>query len=93
MAYEIVVKKRFLNKLVSTLSYLEKEWGTQSASQFLEKIDRRIEALKHHPYIGAPSGKLPDVHGLLITKHNRLYYKIEGNKVILLNLYDTRQEQ
>lgn len=90
MAFEVIIKKRFTHKVSKTLAYLEKEWSYKIASSFLEKIDRRIEQLKKQPYLGAPSTKIKDVRGLLITKHNRLYYKIRGNTVIILNMYDTR---
>jgi len=46
--------------------------------------------LTKHPHIGALSEKAKDVRGLLIARHNRMYYKIKDNKVIILNMYDTR---
>lgn len=90
MAYEIVVKKRFTNKVLKVLAYLEKEWSHKVAAAFLLKIDRRIELLIKQPFIGAPSLHLKDIRGVLISRHNRMYYKIKGNKVIILNMYDTR---
>lgn len=35
MAYEIVVKKRFTNKVQKVLVYLEKEWSYKIATEFL----------------------------------------------------------
>lgn len=90
MAYEIVIKKRFTNKVQKVLVYLENEWSHKAAVDFLTKIDRRIDLLTKQPHIGAPSAKIKDVRGLLITRHNKMYYKISGNKVIILNMYDTR---
>lgn len=90
MAYQIIIKKRFSNKVLKVLTYLEKEWSEKVAAEFLLKIDRRFEMLKKQPFAGAPSLKIEEVRGLLITMHNRLYYKIVGNKVIILNMYDTR---
>lgn len=69
---------------------MEKEWSHQVAADFLIKIDRRLELLKKQPHIGATSAKIKDVRGLLITKHNKMYYKISGSKVVVLNMYDTR---
>ena len=90
MAYQIVVKKRFTNKVQKVLAYLEKEWSNKVAVDFIIKIDRRFELLSKQPYIGAPSKKIQDVRGMLITKHNRMYYKNKGDTVFILNLYDTR---
>ena len=92
MAFQIIVKKRFTNKVKKVLTYLEKEWSHKVAVEFLLKIDRRFELLAQQPYIGAPSTKVKDIRGLLITRHNRLYYKINGNKVTILNMYDTRMD-
>lgn len=90
MAYQIIVKKRFTNRVQKVLAYLEKEWSHKVAVEFLLKIDRRIELLARQPHVGVLSSKVKDIRGLLITRHNRLYYKIKGSKVIILNVYDTR---
>lgn len=90
MAFEVVIKKRFINKLVKTLTYLENEWGDKVAEDFLTRVDARISMLKHQPHLGAKSKKAPNIRGLLITKHNLLYYKVDNNKIVILNLYDTR---
>jgi plasmid stabilization system protein ParE len=90
MAYQIVVKKRFTNKVQKVLAYLEKEWSHKVAEEFLIKIDRRINQLTKQPHLGVSSSKIKDVRGLLITRHNRMYYKIKDDKVIILNMYDTR---
>lgn len=90
MAYEIILKKRFTNKLVKVLAYLEDEWSQQVAANFLKKIDYRLRQLSGQPFTGVPSEKIKYVRVVLITRHNRLYYKIKGKKVIILNMYDTR---
>lgn len=91
MAYEVIYKDAFLEKVQHISSYLEKEWGLLAAQNFIHKIDKRIESLKKHPFIGAPSKKLKGCRGLHITKHNRLFYKIDGKTIIILNIYDTRR--
>lgn len=81
-----------MNRVTNVLSYLENEWGEKVASNFLDTIDSRIELLKDHPFSGALTRKSKNIRGLHITKHNRLYYKVEGNKIFILNLYDTRKK-
>ena len=39
MAYEIIFSKRFQNKLISLLAYLEKEWGKKVIDQLSKKTD------------------------------------------------------
>lgn len=90
MAFEIVRKKRFLSKLTRTLDFLQKKWGNEVAIEFLDNIDKKVDILRDHPYIGALSG-IKNTRSLNITKHNRIFYKIVKNKVIIINLYDTRK--
>ena len=80
MAYEIIVKKRFTNKLLKLLSYLEMEWGGAVAEKFSIKLERRLDTLLEQPLIGAESDIL-NVRSILITKHNRLYYRIKGTTI------------
>src|SRR4051794_20929169 len=90
MAYQVIIKKRFTIKVQKVLEWLNKEWSAKVASEFLEKIDYRIELLARQPYSGAPSTKVKDIRGVLITRHNKMYYQVKGDKVIILNMYDTR---
>ena len=90
MAYKIIFKKRFSNKLVKLLEYLEKHWGNQVATDFLIKLDKRSATHKLQPFIGKPSEKNPAIRTILLSKQNRLYYKCSNNTVIILNMYDTR---
>ncbi|HMK27948.1 MAG TPA: type II toxin-antitoxin system RelE/ParE family toxin [Chitinophagaceae bacterium] len=90
MAYQIILKKRFVSKLVKVLAYLEKEWSHKVAAAFLKKVDHRIQQLSGQPFTGVPSSAIKDIRAVLITRHNRLYYKVKGKKVIVLNMYDTR---
>ena len=92
MAYEIVIKKRFTNKLLRVIDYLEKEWGKKVAQEFLAKIRSRINTVQSHPYIGSLTS-MENVRSTLITKHNRLYYRVFRNKIYILNLYDTRKKK
>lgn len=90
MAYQIILKKRFTYKLVKLLAYLEQEWSHKVAAGFLKKIDYRIQQLSGQPLTGISSEKIEAVRSVFITRHNRLYYKVKGKKVIVLNMYDTR---
>ena len=91
MAYKVVYKKRFTNKLLKLLDYLEQEWNSKVANAFLTRLDKRIDTLKKQPFIGKPSSSNPDIRTVLISKHNHLYYKFTNSTLIILNMYDTRR--
>jgi hypothetical protein len=52
MAYKIIVKKRFTNKAVKLLNYLETEWNEKVAQDFIKKMDKQIERISEHPFSG-----------------------------------------
>ncbi len=90
MAKQIVYKKRFLNKLDKLLKYLEEEWSSKIADEFLDKLEESMQSIVLHSGIGNTTF-LKNTRCILITKHNKVYYRIEKNKVIVLNMIDTRR--
>ena len=92
MAYQIIYKKRFLNKLLNLLDYLETEWGENVSEAFIVKLQKRLNTLSMQPYIGVPSSVIRPVRSILITKHNRLYYRIKDDTIEVINMYDTRSD-
>ena len=90
MAYQIIVKKRFTNKIVRLLEYLETEWGKTVADNFLKEIDRRLHTFSEQSLMEVAGNDDKTVRSILITKHNRLYYRIKVNTIEIVNMYDTR---
>lgn len=90
MAKQIIYKKRFLNKLDKLLIYLEKEWSITIANEFLDKLEEKMHTIKLQPDIGSIT-LFKKTRSILVTKHNRIYYRIEGNKIAVINMIDTRK--
>ena len=90
MAYQIVYKKRFVNKLLKLLDYLKREWSGQIADDFIVKLQNRLQTLSGQPYIGAPSTAIQSVRSILVTRQNRVFYRIKDNVIEEINMYDTR---
>jgi plasmid stabilization system protein ParE len=91
MAYKIKQSRQFNKDIIALLSYLEKEWGYKVATDFQDFLDGRLLRLSHFPEAGRITAKNTGVRKLVITKQNKLYYKIKGKTVYLLTLFDTRQ--
>ena len=90
MAYKIIVKKRFSNKLIKLLYYLETEWGKTIADRFANKLEKRMDNLSKHPFTGIKSEYFGNARSILVTKHNRLFYRVKETIIEIINLYDTR---
>ena len=91
MENQIIYKKRFLNKLDKLLAYLEKEWNNTVGNKLLDKLEEKIKIIKSHPTIGSVT-EIKNTRSILITIHNKVYYRIEKNKIVVLNMIDTRQD-
>ncbi|MGC4100331.1 type II toxin-antitoxin system RelE/ParE family toxin [Ferruginibacter sp.] len=90
MAEEIIYKKRFLNKLEKLLVYLEKEWNNTVANEYLDKLEEKIGLIKSRPTAGKITA-IKNTRSILVSKHNRIYYRLNGNKIAVINMIDTRK--
>jgi plasmid stabilization system protein ParE len=90
MAYKIVSSKIFLRKVIALNSYLETEWNHAVATDFHSRLLKIILTVAEQPSISSPALKKKNVRRILITKHNRLYYRVNENSITLLTLFDTR---
>jgi plasmid stabilization system protein ParE len=90
MVQQIVFKKRFLNKLEHLLIHIEQEFGLLVAQKFATRLTEKLNKLQEQPFTGKPSIFIKDTRSIRAGNHHRIYYKVEGNKLIVLNIYDTR---
>ena len=91
MALSIVTKKRFENKVKKLLEYLLLNWYDKVADDFILILNRKMELLSEHPYIGSEVISHAGIRTYLVSKHNRIYYRIRGNQIIFINIFDTRR--
>ncbi len=71
---------------------MEAEWGKPVANRFQNKLESRLDNLSEHPFTGAESEYFKNLRSILITKHNRLYYRINDKNIEVINMYDTRRK-
>ena len=92
MALQIEWTPNALQDYEQVINYLLKEWSINTALDFVNRIEERVYNLSLFPNIGVASVKEPSIRSILITKHNRLYYHVISNKIIILDIFDTRQD-
>ena len=90
MVRKIVWTKRANIKFNNIIDYLEAEWGEPVTEIFVKKTYDIIELISDQPDLGTIEKIERNIRGFLLTKHNRLFYKITDKEVILLNFFDTR---
>jgi len=91
MAYKIKINKRFEIKVAKTYEYLVNEWGFSVADAFYEKIFHRLAILQKQPYIGKVTKKRPKIRRTLSGKYNVLYYRIDGDTIVLINFLNSKK--
>lgn len=80
-----------LQDLETIVFYIQSEWSQALADKFVDELLEKIEGLLGQPFMGMVSRRHADIRSIKISKHNRLYYKIESDKLVLLNIFDLRQ--
>lgn len=90
MARKIVWTKRANSKFNKIIGYLEEEWGHTVTSNFVRKTYDIIDLIADQPELGTLEHQEKMIRGFLLTKHNRLFYRVTDKEIILLNFFDTR---
>lgn len=73
------------------IEYLERNWPESVLKDFQQNLFDKIDLLERGFLQGRSTNKDAAICSVLITKHNRLYYEFEGDNLLLLRLWDTRQ--
>lgn len=90
MVRKIIWTKRAISKFNNIITYLEEEWGEQVTENFVRKTYDIIELISDQSDLGTLENIEKNIRGFLLTKHNRLFYRVTDKEIILLNFFDTR---
>jgi plasmid stabilization system protein ParE len=73
------------------LDYLVVEWGERVTGAFVKKVYDFLDILVEFPEIGSLENSERNIRGFVIVRQITIFYKISGDKIILLNFFDNRQ--
>lgn len=90
MAKKIVWTNRANNKFNKIINYLEQEWGHDVTQNFVSRTYDIIDLISDQPGLGTAENPEKNIRGFLLTKHNRLFYRVTDNEIIILNFFDSR---
>ncbi len=61
--------------------------------RFIEIAEYKIKLIGIHPYLGRISAENKDIRSILLTKQNRIYYRLlNGDIIEIVNIFDIRQD-
>ena len=78
--------------LDSIAEYLETEWNSRVKRNFFKLLTSKLDLISIFPNLGAQILHPKIIKSILITKHSRLYYRVNKNQIIILRIYDTRKD-
>lgn len=91
MALKIVWSRRAYQKFDQIISYLIAEWGDKPTKEFIGKVFDFLDILSEYPEIGSIENKEKNISGFTIVKQVNIFYRIKGDRIIILLFFDNRQ--
>ena len=79
-------------KLDQLIIYLKSEWGESVVKAFMRKLYDFLEILSEFPEIGSMQYPEKRIRGFALTKQVTIFYKIDSNHIILLDIFDNRSD-
>jgi plasmid stabilization system protein ParE len=93
MAAEIRWSDRATEDFHEVIDYLLNNWSEEIALRFIEIVEYRLHQVSLQPKIGLLSIRDKGVRSVVITKHNKLYYRMLDEQLIeVASIFDTRQK-
>jgi plasmid stabilization system protein ParE len=91
MSLEIILTPKAKDTLLSIVSFIQAEWGQNSAEKFITKAYKTLDNISKQPYLfKSYSGN--EVRKGLITKQTSVIYRINAGKIEVLFFWDNRQD-
>lgn len=92
MIKKIEYTKTYKETLSAIVSIIERDWGTRYVNRFLDRLDDVVEKIQTHPYLFQAIPVNPKYRRCVVSKQTSLVYEVTDSKIILLYLFDNRQE-
>lgn len=93
MAKKIIWTKRATRSFEKILDYLDAKWSEKVKADFIIRTFDVIEILSEFPEIGTLENPERNIRGFLLTRHNRIFYKYGDESIVILNIFDVRQNK
>jgi len=74
------------------INYLDNNWTIKEKSDFVKKLEKRLEVIKQFPEIFPKSFLSPNTHRSILTEQITFYYSIEKKIIKIYSLFDVRQD-
>ncbi len=87
----IFLTKRAEKNYLSIKEFITNKWGISVAEAFERKATDFFDLLENYPEIGVVEVDDKQIRGFQLTKQTRVFYRIKGERIIILTFFDVRQ--
>lgn len=88
---KIVVWKRKANlQLLEIETYLLSNFSEKTAEKFFQRLYQKLEKLQEFPEVGQRT-RFKTIRRLRLNKFISLFYKIQGNYIVIIFVWNNRQ--
>ncbi|WP_114777498.1 type II toxin-antitoxin system RelE/ParE family toxin [Botryobacter ruber] len=88
---KISFTKRAERNYASIRNKITEEWGEKVAEAFEQKIIDFLDILEEFPRIGIIEVADKHIFSFQVTRQTRVFYRIKQEQIIILALFDVRQ--
>jgi plasmid stabilization system protein ParE len=88
--FKIIWSEESLDNLDSIVDYLEKNWTNKEIFSFFYGVNRLIRIIKDKPLTFPYSNNLK-IRRAVLSKKITIYYTVLDEAVVIISLFDTRQ--
>lgn len=78
--------------LISISLFIEQKWSLKQADKFIAKAYKTFDLLSKNPFIFKASSIDNNVRLGIISKQCSFFYEVKEHQIIILFLWDNRQE-
>lgn len=88
----LIWTKTARNRFGEILNYIQEQFGESARQQFRNKTKEFTILLKEFPEMGSVEIRNKEIRGFQLTRQTRIFYRLSGNRIILLTFFDSRRD-
>ena len=92
MNYKIHWTANAYSDFSQTVLFIKERWGRETATDFINRVDTVINVISIFPQLGKIIHPPKQIRALIFSKQTTLVYRIKSDSIIILNLFDNRQD-
>jgi plasmid stabilization system protein ParE len=86
----ILLTKKADADITGVLNYITEKFGSVYADKFLRKLTDLFKLISHQPFIGRPAKQDPTIRVFVLSKQNKIVYKITESEIVILRVLNLK---